>query len=81
MNKLFINPKFNSGLLPLITQEKIIQFPTLRKNPLQTDSNTKELIQVKSTRLKDYKNKNKNKIPFSFHNIRTNNYINVTLKV
>ena len=81
MNKLFINPKFNSGLLPLISQEKIIQFPTLRKNPLQTDSNTKELIQVKSTRLKDYKNKNKNKIPFSFHNIRTNNYINVTLKV
>ena len=81
MNKLFINPKFNSGLLPLITQKKKIQFPTLRKNPLQTDSNTKELIQVKSTRLKDYKNKNKNKIPFSFHNIRTNNYINVTLKV
>jgi serine/threonine protein kinase len=78
INKLFINPKFNSGLLPLITQEKIIKFPTLRKTPLKTDSNTKELIQVKSTRLKDYKNKNK--IPFSFHNIRTNNYINVTIK-
>ena len=41
-------------------------------------SNRKEIIQVKSTRLKEYKNKNK--IPFSFHNIRTNNYINETLK-
>ena len=78
INKLFIKPKFNSGLLPLITQEKIIKFPTLKKIPLKTDSNRKEIIQVKSTRLKEYKNKNK--IPFSFHNIRTNNYINETLK-
>ena len=79
INKLFIKPKFISGLLPLITQEKIIKFPTIKKIPLKTDSNRKEIIQVKSTRLKEYKNKNK--IPFSFHNIRTNNYINVTLKV
>ena len=42
INKLFINPKFISGLLPLITQEKIIKFPTLKKNPLKTDSNRKE---------------------------------------
>ena len=78
INKLFIKPKFISGLLPLITQEKIIKFPTIKKIPLKTDSNRKEIIQVKSTRLKEYKNKNK--IPFSFHNIRTNNYINETLK-
>ena len=78
INKLFIKPKFISGLLPLITQEKIIKFPTIKKIPLKTDSNRKEIIQVKSTRLKEYKNKNK--IPFSFHNIRTNNYINERLK-